>query len=256
MSEPILYLGDTTLDTAASYLAGCLAHAGWSFTYIPSERPLTEADLAAPRKLIIISDYPADHISPSLQQQVVGQVRSGVGLLMIGGWESFQGSGGHWSDTPIAKILPVEISGQDDRQNCDQMVLVRCQTSAETASHPVVAGLPWENRPPLIGGYNLVKAKDHALSLLEADRYTASFSDSGLNWVHAETNPLLVVDESLSGRTAALMTDLAPHWVGPLVDWGPTRVQAQAPGAEAIEVGNLYAQFVQQLIGWTGRLND
>ena len=65
------------------------------------------------------------------------------------------------------------------------------------------------------------------------------------------------------GNTAALATDLAPHWVGPLVDWGTEnhpvpsgdgRVATQAKGAEGVEVGCLYAQLVYQLLAWTGRL--
>jgi hypothetical protein len=53
------------------------------------------------------------------------------------------------------------------------------------------------------------------------------------------------------GRTAALLTDVAPHWVGPFVDWGRPRVAAQAPEANAIEVGGDYAQFFRQLLEWT-----
>ena len=62
--------------------------------------------------------------------------------------------------------------------------------------------------------------------------------------------------QALRGRTAALATDLAPHWVGGLVDWGDgERVVAQAPGSWPIEVGNFYAQFIANLLTWTGQLN-
>ena len=47
-----------------------------------------------------------------------------------------------------------------------------------------------------------------------------------------------MVGEFGRGRTAALATDVAPHWVGPLVDWGVPRVAAQAPQANAVEVGD------------------
>ena len=66
---------------------------------------------------------------------------------------------------------------------------------------------------------------------------------------------MLVLGAADRGRTAALMTDLAPHWVGGFVDWGDgERVTAQAPGSWQIEVGNLYAQFVANLLAWTGQL--
>ena len=75
---------------------------------------------------------------------------------------------------------------------------------------------------------------------------------------------MLVTGKYGQGRTAALATDLAPHWVGPLVDWGTEnhpspscggRVAAQAGGGSDVEVGSHYAQFVYQLLAWTGRLD-
>jgi hypothetical protein len=63
-------------------------------------------------------------------------------------------------------------------------------------------------------------------------------------------DPLLVIGAAGAGRTAAFLSDVAPHWVGPLVDWGLPRVSAQAPGAPAIEVGAYYAQFFTRLVHW------
>ncbi|MBL4884083.1 MAG: hypothetical protein JKY95_06055 [Planctomycetaceae bacterium] len=253
MSNPILFLGDTTLQTAASYLAGSLANAGWGFDYLASDVAVSEEALTSPKNLIIISDYPAENISHSLQASIAKQVQQGTGLLMIGGWESYQGSGGNWSGTLVSQLLPVEIAEEDDRQNCDQPTFIRCKVQ-----HPITNNLPWNDRPALIGGYNKVKAAENATVLLEAERYSASLDDDQTicTMTHQESAPLLVIDDSLPGRVAALMTDLAPHWVGPLVDWGPERVCAQADGAEEIEVGNYYMRFVQQLIAWVGRLDS
>ena len=252
MSNPILFLGDTTLDSAASYLAGALSNAGWRFDYVPSETALKLDEIASPRKLIVISDYPAERIEASLQEKIVEQVQQGTGLLMIGGWESYQGMGGNWAGTAIGNLLPVIISESDDRQNCDQPVFVRCK-----AEHPITSGLPWNKRPPIIGGYNQVQVAAGAIVILEAERHRACFvgDESKCNLVCEGSAPLLVIDDSQPGRIAALMTDLAPHWVGPLVDWGSGRVSAQAPGAEKIEVGSLYIKFIQQLIAWVGRLD-
>ncbi len=252
MSKPILYLGDTSLTSAASYLAGVLSHAGWEFDYLPSDTNLKAEDIAGTGKLIIFSDYPAERVDASLQNKIVEQVRQGTALMMIGGWESFQGSGGNWAGTAIGNLLPVVISEKDDRKNCDQPVFIRCPLQ-----HPITDGLPWNERPPLIGGYNQVKAKPEGTVLLEAERYHASFRDgeATCELVRAGSDPLLVIDDSQPGRIAALMTDLAPHWVGPLVDWGEGRVTSRCEVAEEIEVGNLYTKLIKQLIEWVGQLN-
>ena len=65
-----------------------------------------------------------------------------------------------------------------------------------------------------------------------------------------ETHPLLVVGQHGQGRTAAIATDVAPHWVGGLVDWGDDRVTGQGDGADDVEVGDLYAQFWRQLLSF------
>jgi hypothetical protein len=48
-----------------------------------------------------------------------------------------------------------------------------------------------------------------------------------------------------------LATDVAPHWVGGLVDWGAQRLAACAPGSVAIEVGSDYAELLARLVRWT-----
>lgn len=250
--RPILYLGDTSLATAASYLAGVMHSAGWSFDYLPSDRAVTAVELADRRKLYVLSDFPASRFPAELQTQLVEQVRQGAGLLMIGGWESFQGSGGGWADAPLAEALPVTMLAGDDRVNCDQPLVIEC-----VEKHPITRQLPWSDRPPLIGGYNQVFPKPGASVVLNARRFSVRVEGGVFTFAsHQETAPLLIVGEFGEGRTAALATDAAPHWVGPLVDWGLNRVWAQAPGAEAIEVGDNYARFFRQLLAWTGRLSE
>jgi uncharacterized membrane protein len=242
----MLYLGDTSLNTAACYLAGVLHYAGYEFRYLPSDQALQRVDLAEVEDLLILSDYPAARIPPSLQRELVQRHESGMSLLMIGGWESYHGLGGDWDQTPLGKLLPVEISTQDDRQNVDGAAVL-CATAPQ---HPILRNLPWSTRPPLIGGYNKVRAKAESQTLLEVVRHSLAWTGQELTFQRTGADPLLVVQETPTGRCACLMTDLAPHWVGPLVDWGDQRVTAKFPGAEAIEVGSLYAQFIQQLVGW------
>lgn len=251
MPHPILYLGDTALDDAAAYLAGVIHHAGWAFDYLPSDQPAT-AELFDDRKsLYILSDYPAEHLAEPLQRRLLEHVEDGSGLLMCGGWESFHGVGGDWDGTLVGDALPVEISGEDDRVNCDHPVLLRAINK-----HPILAGLPWGERPPVIGGFNRVRAKSAGTTLLEAVHFNACCDNGEFRFDENGAGPLLVVNSHVKGRIAAMMTDVAPHWVGPLVDWGDARVAAQAPNANDVEVGDLFAQFLRQLLGWVGRIGD
>lgn len=247
MAAPVLYCGDTDLSSAAAYLAGLLTHAAVDYRYVPSREPLHPEDVSDETRLVILSDYPAARVNAELQQRIVTLVERGTGLLMIGGWESFHGLGGDWDGTPLGDILPVKVAAEDDRLNSDQPLLLR----RVGGSHPITDGLPWEGRPPCVGGLNRFTPRAAAGVLLEADRLCARREGSEWRLTIAETWPLLVVGEQGRGRTAALATDVAPHWVGGLVDWGPGRVAAQAPGAEAIEVGEHYARFFTQLILWT-----
>jgi uncharacterized membrane protein len=246
MPGTILYCGDTHLRSAAAYLAGVLASSGEEFTYVPSDRALATPDLAERPGLVILSDYPAARVSPPLQERLVELVAEGTGLLMIGGWESFHGQGGDWDATPVAECLPVEISPEDDRLNSDRPLLVR-----RTARHEITRGLPWKRRPPHVGGLNRIRPRDAAEVLLVCDELRCRRKRGGWKFRTRAVHPLLVVGSHGRGRTAALATDLAPHWVGGMVDWGAGRVAAQGPEAEAVEVGDLYAQFTIQLIRWT-----
>ena len=257
ITEPIMsdkhvfYLGDTSLSGAAGYLAGLMSAFGIGFDYRPSDRAVSASDLKTPRKLFILSDYASKQMPADAQAALLAQVQTGAGLLMIGGWESFHGHGGDWDDTPIARALPVEISGEDDRINCDQPALL-----IKSADHEIVADLPWEDRPPTVGGYNRFGAKPRSETLLLVERFRARYESGRFQFDPEHQDPMLVIGTHGQGRTAALATDLAPHWVGGLVDWGDgDRITAQAPGSWQIEVGNFYAQFIANLLAWTGQLH-
>lgn len=253
---PALYLGDTRLDGAASYLAGVLNHAGLAYDYVPSDASALDELNAGPRRLIILSDYLASSLEPEGHEKIVERHRGGAGLLMLGGWESYHGLGGDWDDKPIAEALPVVMSGTDDRINHDQPALLR--KTKTPGGHPAVADLPWDERPPTIGGYNRFSPKPGTTTLLEVVRQRVRRDGDVFAVTDSVVDPMLVVSESGPVRTACLATDAAPHWVGPLVDWGTDndtpsgsgRVACQGPGAEAVEVGRYYAQFFMQLVTW------
>lgn len=247
----ILYMGDTSLDGAAGYLAGLLSHWKLGFDYVPSDQPYVPAEANFDYRLVVLSDYPSKNLGPVAQQMIADAVAGGAGLLMVGGWESFCGFGGDWAGTILAEALPVHIGSVDDRVNCDQPALLRCRQG----DHPINLGLPWDQRPPTVGGFNRVTPKPSARVLLEVERFSARVDGDRFAFATLDVHPMLVVRQHGRGRAAALATDLAPHWVGGMVDWGDEpgrRVTAQAPGSWGIEVGNLYAKFVHQLIHWTG----
>lgn len=248
----ILYLGDTSLSGAAGYLAGLMTRFGLDYEYVPSDQALSSEQASVRRRLFIVSDYPSAMMLRPVQEIVLDQVHNhGAGLLMIGGWESFHGHGGNWDNTPIGNALPVEIAGEDDRINCDQSALL-----LQGEPHEITSELPWNVRPPTIGGFNRVTAKPSAQTAIRVQTFAVTFESGRFNFTPQDQYPMLVLGAHGKGRTTALMTDLAPHWVGGLVDWGDSeRVTANAPGSWEIEVGNFYSQLVLNLLAWTGKLH-
>jgi len=245
--KPILYLGDTSLKGAASYLAGIMAHYNHKFDYVSSNEKVKKQEIGK-RELFIISDYSYNLLGKDEENEIINQVLNGAGLLMIGGWESFHGSAGYWNKSKISKFLPVKISSKDDRTNYSQPAVI-----TNRKEHEILSKLPWKN-PPSIGGFNKLEPKKESSVLLDVQTFKATKEKNGLKFKKSKKYPLLIVNKKDNFRTACLATDVAPHWVGGFVDWGNKRVIAKAEGAEQVEVGNYYAQFFSNLIAWTGKL--
>ena len=259
MGKSILYLGDTTLKGAGSYLAGVMSHHNISFDYLPSDQKFDDALFNNKYQAVIISDYPAKNFSTEQINTIVEQVAAGMGLLMIGGWESFTGAKGEYTDTKLSRVLPVIMQSADDRVNCFAPCLVE-----KMKEHEIPGTLPFEEHPPSIGGFNRLKSKPDSNTILLARRFNASYVNGNFTVTSLEDPaPLLVVsfyppgprpvEAGKQGRVCAFATDVAPHWVGGLVDWGNSRVKAQGPGANPIEVGNWYAALLANMINWTAR---
>ncbi|HUU28533.1 MAG TPA: glutamine amidotransferase [archaeon] len=243
MSEDkkVLYMGDDSLQGAAAYLGGVLAHAGIGFSYCPSSEAVSPRELERASGLFIISDYPSKNLSPAAVQSLVRSVNEGTSFLMIGGWESFHGLKGGYHQGPIAGLLPVECRQADDRINWCQGVVPKV-----AHKHPCLEGLPWDE-PPIFCGFNGTSLKEGAVLALSAR--LLKIQGDRLSFLGEEC-PLLVFGRSGKGKTCALTTDLAPHWVGGWVDWGEPRINAQAPKGGAVEVGVLYAKFITQLVSY------
>jgi hypothetical protein len=272
MAGEICYLGDDSLQGAAAYLGGIMLHFGLAFDHIPSGQAPPAGFIETPYALYVVSDYHAATFGQEAMAHVAERVTQGAGLAMFGGWESFYGRLGEYHASPLAEVLPVVMQQSDDRRNSAQPCLIN-----KKVDHPILAGLPWD-RPPGIGGYNAIAPKSGATTLLTAVRFAVCRIPEGTAEVvvkslsnpldvptitssvpfpfiltHGEEVPLLVVGRHGSGRVAALATDVAPHWVGGLVDWGDRRI-TQPVGGGFVEIGNWYAQFFRNLLVWTGQL--
>ena len=241
--KKILYAGDTTLDSAAAYLAGILTHYGLGFDYLPSDQPITSAGSLADYGLYIISDYPVNNWRKDDFAVVIKSVENGAGLLMLGGWESYHGLAGEYHDSPLRDVLPVIMQDTDDRVQSATPYVIQ-----PVGKHPITDGLPFDH-PPIVGGFNRITPKPDTVMVMQmfpVDIFAGG--DGKLSFTTGEAAPLLVTGKFGQGKTAALTTDVAPHWVGTFVDWGLPRITARADGASQVEIGAYYAEFFARLV--------
>jgi uncharacterized membrane protein len=142
-------------------------------------------------------------------------VRRGGGLVMVGGYLTFQGieGKGRWAGSPVEEVLPVTLQTGDDRVERPEGIGPRI-----VAEHPIVAGL--EADWPNVLGYNRVTARPDATVI-----------------VRVGEDVLLACREVDSGRTIAYTTDCGPHWCPPpFLEW---------PG---------YQRIWQRMVGWAAGL--
>jgi uncharacterized membrane protein len=142
-------------------------------------------------------EYP---LGPDRCQMVADFVARGGGFLMTGGYLSFAGFNGiaRWHGTVIEEVLPVTVSPYDDRVE----VVAGFQFDIIDPEHPTVSGLDWDGASFTMCGYNRVamKPEGHLVARYRED-------------------PMLVTGRYGQGRTAAFMSDFAPHWAGDFPLW-------------------------------------
>ncbi|OQA00318.1 MAG: hypothetical protein BWY69_01767 [Planctomycetes bacterium ADurb.Bin401] len=247
--KKVLYLGDTSLSGSASYLAAIMAYHNVDFDYLPSDSKFDDQLLNNDYCAFVISDYPAANFSESQIDKIILKIKSGAGLLMIGGWESFTGLAGSYNRTALTEVLPVIMEDFDDRMNlyCPSLV-VRNQ------SHIITDALPIESHTPLMGGFNRFRVKRFGCEVLSIQLFKAEQNNNDFKFTIEERYPLLVTGAFGDANITAFASDVAPHWVGPLVDWGDKRITSKAPYGEQVEVGNWYAQLFINMIFWTANM--
>lgn len=207
----------TTTDygTGHKWLQAALEAGGWEVVHLPNhlapaEFPTTMAELEA-YDVVLLSDIGANSLllspdtfvrslsAPNRLVLLRDWVRGGGGLVMVGGYLTFQGieAKGHYAGSPIEDALPVTLHYHDDRIEAPEGVTPRLAA----ADHPLAAGLPdiW---PPLLG-YNQLMARPEATTVAEAG-----------------ADPLVVAWEYGDGRAVAFASDCGPHWAPPaFVEW-------------------------------------
>ncbi len=98
----------------------------------PGAVPASVSELAS-YDAVVLSDVPADELSPAQQSALQLAVRDfGVGLGMVGGASSF-GAGG-WAGTPIEAALPVSMTLPPQRRLPQAAVVVVLDASGSMAS--------------------------------------------------------------------------------------------------------------------------
>ena len=241
----ILYAGDSPAGGAANYLLGILKSLKADLFHLAPSEILKARFLQKKYDAFILSDFSRKNLPKDSEKILTEQVEKGAGLLMVGGWGSFSGPFGGWKNSLIEELLPVNCSGHDDRLNFPGGALV-------LPKEPSPFSLAGFNSPPVICGLNRVRPKKDSRVVLTARRIEVSSKRGRLapTLRLAHEYPLLVLDPRR--KTAALTTDLAPHWCGGLVDWGRKRLRLHVQDEIWIEVGDFYVRLVSSLLRWLG----
>lgn len=150
--------------------------------------------------VIILGDVEAASFTPK-QLDILKDLISnkGKGLCMIGGGRSF-GRGG-WANTPLADVLPVELTSSGGQIDAMVQVLptpegLRSEIMRIGADETDVEA-QWKKLGPLNGCNKLGKAKPGATVLAET----------------AQKDPLIVAQNYGSGRSLAIAFDTTWQWV-------------------------------------------
>jgi uncharacterized membrane protein len=126
-------------------------------------------------------------------------VLGGGGLVMVGGYMTFQGIDGkaRYHESTVEAVLPVIMRAGDDRIEAPQGIV----PEVLLADHPIVRGI--DGAWPSLLGLNAVTAAPDAELIATAGGH-----------------PLLLAGRFGRGRGVAFTSDCAPHWAPPaFVDW-------------------------------------
>ena len=197
----------THYATGGDFLIGALSSGGIEVVHQPSH----EAARAFPFELsrleeydvIILSDIGANTLLlppevflegkrvPNRLELIKEYVGNGGGLIMAGGYLSFQGIYGsaRYHRTPVEDVLPVTLLAVDDRVEKPEGVNPKVKKAEHTILQGVVGDWPY------LLGFNEVIPKEEGEVLVAVGE-----------------NPLLVTGSFGKGRSVAWTSDVGPHW--------------------------------------------
>jgi uncharacterized membrane protein len=205
----------TAYGTGHQWLQAALEAGDWEVDHLPNHLapaafPTTMAELDG-YDVVILSDIGSNSLllSPDTFERSLSApnrltllrdwVAAGGGLIMIGGYLTFQGieGKGRYAGSAVEDALPVLIDPFDDRVERPEGVV----PTVSPPDHPLAAGLP--ERWPHILGYNRLRARPEAATVAVVD-----------------ADPLLVGWDFGQGRSVAFASDCGPHWAPPaFVEW-------------------------------------
>ena len=222
----------TEYNEGVRWLRDALEANGWTVDFQPShiaarEFPQTAAALAA-YDVVMLSDIGANTLllhpdtfvrsisTPNRLASIRDYVLDGGGLVMIGGYMTFQGIDGKakYAGTAVEEVLPVLMQNSDDRVEAPQGLVPRIGDPG----HPILAGL--DSQWPALLGYNKVVGKTDVDVLVRIDG-----------------DPLIAAGSFGKGRSVAFTSDCGPHWAPPaFCDWAGyaslwTNIASWAAGA-------------------------
>lgn len=205
----------TAYGTGHAWLQAALEAGGWDVVHLPNhlaaaEFPTSTAELDA-YDVVILSDIGANTLllspatfersrtAPNRLTLLRDWVAAGGGLVMVGGYLTFQGieAKGQYAGTAVEEALPVAIDRFDDRVEAPEGVT----PEVSAPDHPLATGLPetW----PAILGYNRLTAKPRATVVATAG-----------------ADPLVAAWKFGQGHAVAFASDCGPHWAPPdFVNW-------------------------------------
>lgn len=204
-----------TYHSGADAYIAALAAFGISVTHMPAHdvpqdfpKTVTECEQY---DVIVLSDIGANSLqlppetwlhgqaSPSRLDALNEWVHAGGGLMMAGGYLSFQGfqARANFARSPLAKSLPVTMSDFDDRVECSAGEKARAVGTTHNLSALVTS------ETPNLLGYNRVFAKDEA-------EVVATVGE----------DVLIATGNYGLGRTLVWTSDIGPHWCPQeFLDW-------------------------------------
>ncbi|MFO1007352.1 MAG: glutamine amidotransferase [Planctomycetaceae bacterium] len=138
---------------------------------------------------------------PDRIRLTIEAVEGGLGVMFLGGWQSFNGDHGMggWGRCRLRELLPVTCLDIEDLVESTEGYFAEVMKP----EHPILEGMDFSELPPILG-YNQVKPKAGA--------------EVVARWKGTD-DPLLAVTQIGKGRSVAYTSDPAPHWGCNFVFW-------------------------------------